>query len=102
MDTQIEGGGSETSRETTLSLKTEERELASRLKAVIDRSGRYSYRLDDMAAGFAAGRDITPIKARAEIERHFKSVYSVSPKEYMDRRYHELEQTRGRSSFRGR
>ena len=65
----------------------EERELASRLRATIERNGRYSYRLDDMAAGFAAGRGISPTEARRNIENLFQTTYSCTPKEYMDQRF---------------
>ena len=72
----------------------EERELVSRLKAIIDRSGKYSYRLDDMVAGFSAGRGITPMQARMEIEKQFVQTYQCSPKQYMDQRYQEMQQYR--------
>ena len=72
----------------------EERELVSRLKAAIDRNGRYSYRLDDMAAGFSAGRGLNPIAARMEIERKFTYTYDMSPKDYMDQRYQALNKDR--------
>lgn len=75
-------------------LHSEERELVSRLKAIIDRNGRYSYRLDDMAAGFAAGRGVSPVAARMEIEDQFVKTYQRSPKEYMEQRYQEMHKNR--------
>ena len=82
---EITPGGANVPIKSTL--QQEERELASRLRATIDRNGRYSYRLDDMAAGFAAGRGISPTEARRNIENVFQTTYSRSPKEYMDQRF---------------
>lgn len=84
----------EISAQTQSTVEREERELASRLRSAIDRTGRYSYRLDDMAAGFAAGRGVSPSEARKKIEHQFSATYSCSPKEYMDQRFQEKQHGR--------
>lgn len=71
-----------------------EQELVSHLKSIIDRDGKYSYRLDDIAAGFAAGRGVSHLQARMEIEHQFTNNYGSSPKQYMDKRYQEIQQYR--------
>jgi len=68
---------------------TPDQELVFRLKTAIDQRGRYSFRLDDMAAGFAAGQKITNAAARRAIEDRFTEQMGHSPKEYLDRHYDE-------------
>lgn len=71
---------------------TPDQELVYRIKAAIDARGRYAFRLGDMAAGFAAGRDVSPTMARQTIENRFKEQVGLSPKEYLDRHYDELRE----------
>jgi hypothetical protein len=89
-----------------------DQELVYRLKTAIDQRGRYSFRLDDMAAGFAAGQGISNAAARRAIEDRFTQQMGQSPQEYLDRHYderRELDQSstrsrpeRGNGSDRGR
>ncbi len=67
-----------------------EQDMLYRLKAAIDSRGRYSYRLQDMASGYAAGKGITATAARMEIERGFTDQFGHSPQEYLDRHYEEM------------
>ncbi len=67
-----------------------DQELVYRIKSSIDQRGRYSFRLGDMAAGFAAGKDVSPTMARHTIENRFKEQLGMSPKEYLDKHYDEL------------
>ena len=76
----------------TNNLNQEERELASRLKSAIDRNGKYSYRLDDMTAGFAAGRNIPSYDARESIEDIFSETYRCTPHEYLERRFNRINE----------
>ena len=82
-----------------------DQELVYRLKTAIDQRGRYSFRLDDMAAGFAAGQNISNAAARRAIEDRFTEQMGHSPKEYLDRHYderRELNQGSNRSFSRQR
>lgn len=64
-----------------------EQELDYRLKGAIDQTGRYVGRLDDMTAGFAAGRNLPFIEARKAIEDSFAKQFGMRPQDYLDRHY---------------
>jgi len=49
-----------------------------------------------MAAGFAAGRGVTPMEARAEIESSFRKTIGKSPQEYLDNHYEQLREQSGK------
>ena len=66
-----------------------DQELVYRLKSAIDQRGRYSFRLNDIAAGFASGRSVTPATARQTIEKSFTEQFGLSPQQYLDRHYDE-------------
>jgi hypothetical protein len=69
-----------------------ETDMVYKLKTAIDQRGRYAYRLNDMASGFAAGRGVTPMEARAEIETSFRKTFGKSPQEYLDAHYEQLRE----------
>ena len=69
-----------------------DQELAYRLKSAIDQKGRYSFRLNDLAAGFASGRNVSHTMARQTIEKQFSEQMGMSPQEYLDRHYAERRQ----------
>lgn len=69
-----------------------DQELVYRLKSAIDQRGRYSFRLNDIAAGFASGRNVTPTTARQTIEKSFIEQLGLSPQQYLDRHYDERRQ----------
>lgn len=73
-----------------------EQELVFQLKTAIDQRGRYSYRLNDMAAGYAAGKKVSVMKARTLIEESFERHTGQSPQQYLDQHYTELKQSRPR------
>lgn len=86
-----------------------DQELVYRLKSAIDQRGRYSFRLDDMASGMAAGRGISNTAARTLIENRFTEQMGMSPQQYLDHHYNEqrrqgteLETTRARNNGQGR
>lgn len=62
-------------------------DLVYRIKGAIDQRGKYSFRVDDMAAGYAAVNGITQTEARKSIEERFKTHVGESPKEYLERQY---------------
>lgn len=64
-----------------------EQELDYRLKGAIDQTGRYVGRLDDMTAGFAAGRNLPFIEARKAIEDSFAKQFGMRPQDYLDQHY---------------
>jgi len=66
--------------------------MLHRIKAAIDEKGRYSYRLNDMAAGYAAGKGISSIAARKNIEDQFIQQFNVSPKTYLEAHYDEMRE----------
>lgn len=79
-------------------------DLVYRIKHAIDSRGRYSFRLQDMTAGFASGQGISNSAARQEIEDRFTAHVGLSPKDYLDKHYEErrkktkeIEQTRLRN-----
>ena len=78
-----------------------DQELVYRLKAAIDQRGRYSFRLNDMAAGFAAGQGISNAAARRAIEDRFTDQVGRSPQEYLDKHYDERRQ-QGQETVRSR
>lgn len=81
-----------------------EQELLFKLKGAIDQNGRYSYRLNDLATGYAAGRGIPVMSARLAIEDKFAQQFGLGPKEYLERHYNErrgIAQTRGREDSEG-
>ena len=71
---------------------TPEQELIYRLKTAIDDRGRYSFRLNDMAAGLAIGRGVSKDVARQAIEKSFEDHVGVSPKQYLDRHFQHRDQ----------
>jgi len=79
-----------------------DQELVYRIKNAIDSRGRYSFRLADMSAGFAAGQNISNAAARRTIEDRFTEQLGLSPQQYLDRHYSERRQENGRESTRPR
>ena len=77
---------------------TADQEMAFRLKQTIDRTGKYSYKLDDMAAGYAAGKGVSVTEAREEIQAKFEQHVGQSPQQYLDQRF---EARKARSQSRG-
>ena len=73
-----------------------EQEMILRLKTAIDDRGRYSYRLNDIAAGYAAGKGVSTTQARVHIEESFERQVGQSPQEYLDAHYAQLRQARPR------
>ena len=69
-----------------------EQEMLYKLKAAIDQRGRYAYRLNDMAAGYAAGRGISAMTARIEIENRFAETFGHSPHKYLEYHYDQLRE----------
>ena len=78
---------------------TADQEMAFRLKQTIDRTGKYSYKLDDLAAGYAAGTGVPSAEARAEIQAKFEQHIGKSPQQYLD---HRFETRKANSQSRGR
>jgi len=70
----------------------QDQELVYRLKSAIDQRGRYSFRLNDMAAGFAAGQGVSNAEARRSIEDKFTAQLGQSPQEYLDQHYEHRRQ----------
>lgn len=66
---------------------TADQELVFKLKQSIDNQGRYAYRLNDMSAGYAAGKGIQTEEARKEIEASFTKNIGKSPKDYLEQRF---------------
>lgn len=75
-------------------LNSPEGELVHRLKLAIDDRGRYDYRLNDMSAGYAAGKGIASHAARREIEDHFKNHFGKTPHQYLEDRFSERRNSR--------
>lgn len=75
--------------------------LVYKLKGAIDQRGRYAFRLNDMAAGFAAGQGVSAMKARSEIERAFTGAFGQSTQAYLDNHYNQLRES-GQLRPRGR
>jgi hypothetical protein len=78
-----------------------DQELVYRLKAAIDSRGRYSFRLNDMAAGLAAGQGLSAAAARRTIEEKFTAQLGQSPQESLDRHCDDRREN-GRSVERDR
>ncbi len=72
--------------------KQAEQDMLYRLKSAIDGRGRYAYRLNDMASGYAAANGMPATVARMEIERKFTDQFGKSPQEYLDRHYEEMRE----------
>lgn len=70
--------------------KQAEQDMLYRLKNAIDSKGRYAYRLDDMASGYAAAQGTDSLIARNEIEQKFETSFGRSPKDYLDQHYDRL------------
>lgn len=66
-----------------------DQELVYRIKSSIDQRGRYSFRLADMSAGFASGRNVSPTMARQTIEKSFIEQLGLTPQQYLDKHYDE-------------
>jgi hypothetical protein len=66
-----------------------EQEMLFKLKGAIDQHGRYSYRLNDLSTGYAAGRGVPIMSARHAIEHKFEQEFGISPKMYLDQHYEE-------------
>jgi len=69
-----------------------EQDMLYRLKSAIDGRGRYAYRLNDMASGYAAAHGMPATVARMEIEKKFTDQFGKSPQEYLDRHYEEMRE----------
>ena len=61
--------------------------MAYALKAQIDQYGKYSYRLSDMAIGYAAAAGTNRFAAKAEIENKFQKCFGQSPHDYLQNHY---------------
>jgi len=79
-------------------------ELSFRLKLAIDQGGKFKFRLNDMAAGFAAGRNTTNAHARRTIEDGFAERFGLSPHEYLKQGFEarNRERENGQSRSPGR
>lgn len=71
-----------------------EQDLVYRLKGAIDQRGRYSYRLNDMSIGYAAGRGIHETAAKFEIESKFAEKFGVTPHKYLEHQFKERDELR--------
>lgn len=69
-----------------------EQDMLYRLKSAIDGRGRYAYRLNDMASGYAAAKNLPATVARMEIEKKFTDQFGKTPQEYLDRHYQEMRE----------
>ncbi len=76
-----------------------EQDMVHRLKEAIDQNGRYGYRLNDMAAGYAAAKDMPRLAAKEAIEKKFEQQLGSKPKQYLDQHY---EMRRNMGQGRGR
>lgn len=73
--------------------------MVFRLQDVIDENGRYSFRLKDLAIGYAAAKGMTELEAKQEINRCFEREMGIGLKDYLEdhRRERGLEvEPRGR------
>ena len=66
---------------------TAKQEMVFKLKQSIDNNGRYAYRLNDMSAGYAAGKGVSNAEARKEIEASFAKQVGKSPKAYLEQHF---------------
>ncbi len=66
-----------------------ERKLVSRLQEAVDDRGRYSYRLKDLAIGYAAGQGCRELAAREKINKTFEQQMGMGLQEYLEE--HRLE-----------
>lgn len=77
-----------------------EKEMAWAIRGSINRSGRYSYEVDRLSLGFAAGKGISTYEARKQVESIFQKEMQLTPKQYLERHRQErglkVEQSRGR------
>ncbi|MCH6256808.1 hypothetical protein MLD52_09640 [Puniceicoccaceae bacterium K14] len=74
-----------------------EQEMLFSLKANIDKYGRYSNKLTDMAQGYAAGRGVPSTSARMAIEDKFANQFGRTPKQYLEQQFEQRKQhSRGR------
>lgn len=100
---QHNGNGAEHStaaeRNGSSAQRDPQQDLVYRLKTAIDQRGRYSFRLDDMAAGYAAGQGISASNARRAIEERFTAQFGHSPHEYLEQHYAERREEKDRSSL---
>lgn len=71
-----------------------EQDLVYRLKGAIDQRGHYSYRLNDMSIGYAAGRGIHETAAKFEIESKFAEKFGATPHEYLEHQFKERDELR--------
>lgn len=60
------------------------------LKSQIDQNGKYKYRLNDMAVGYAAGSGKNRFEAKAEIQDKFEQVVGQSPHDYLQQHYSQM------------
>lgn len=82
-----------------------ELDMLYKLKSGIDQNGSFKYRLNDLSTGYASGRGINAMEARAEIIQKFEKQFGKDPMDYMNDLYQkrqEMTQSNGRSSGRGR
>jgi len=97
---------SRTSRNVERDAKAQaELDMLYKLKSGIDQNGSFKYRLNDLSTGYAAGRGVNAMEARAEIIQKFEKQFGKDPMDYMNDLYQkrqEMTQGNGRSSRRGR
>lgn len=85
-------------------------ELLFGLKSTIDRSGRYNYKLEDYALGYAAGAGMSSRAAKREISEKFEKQFGIAPKQYLERsweqnrtqRHSQHEKSKENDNSRGR
>ncbi len=87
MEKEWAGSGSALEKRKSPGEMNQDQELVLKLKIAIDQRGRYSYRLDDMASGYAAGKGISLSDAKRSIEDRFRREVGQTPQEYLDARY---------------
>jgi hypothetical protein len=81
-ETQAANGSAQT-REGNQAME----EVLYHVKSNIDLEGRYLERLKVVSIGFAAGRGISPVAARTQIEKGFTEKFGQSPHEYLEQHF---------------
>ena len=92
----------DTSRESAAPERTPDQDLVHRLKTAIDQRGRYAFRLDDMAHGYAAGQGVSFTEARKVIEMRFEQEFGRTPHAYLDRPLRRAPRVRRKCRARAR
>lgn len=85
--TTAKGMGNHAMEHSSMPSMSAKQEMVFKLKMAIDERGRYSYRLNDFASGFAAGKGVSVSEARSSIENEFERQIGTSPKQYLDQRF---------------